>query len=74
MEISFSERQQRILAARSAESGRSVGDLIAEAIDRMVDDQNWFDAQLQVGVDQMERGEFLEEDEMDARVAGMLKA
>ena len=55
----------------AARTGRSEQELLAEAVDRMVADQRWFDAQVQVGIDQIARGEFLEEDEMDARVARM---
>lgn len=57
----------------AARTGRSEQELLAEAVDRMVADQRWFDAQVQVGIDQIARGEFLEEDEMDARVARMMR-
>jgi hypothetical protein len=32
----------------------------------------WFEAQVQVGIDQIKRGEFIGEEEMDARVERML--
>ncbi len=57
----------------AARTGRSEQELLAEAVDRMVADQRWFDAQVQVGIDQIARGEFIEEDEMDARVARMMR-
>ena len=57
----------------AARTGRSEQELLAEAVDRMVADQRWFDAQVQVGIDQIARGEFLEEDEMDARVSRMMR-
>jgi predicted transcriptional regulator len=34
----------------------------------------WFKAQVQVGVDPIARGEFIEEEEMDARVERMLQS
>ena len=34
--------------------------------------EEWFQQQVQIGVDQIARGEFLEEEEMDARVERML--
>ena len=40
----------------------------------MLADQDWFDAQVQIGIDQIARGEFLEEEEMNERVARMLRA
>ena len=71
MDVHLPERQSAELAGMAARTGRSEQELLAEAVDRMVADQRWFDAQVQVGIDQIARGEFLEEDEMDARVARM---
>jgi predicted transcriptional regulator len=33
----------------------------------------WFKAQVQVGMDQIQRGEYIEEDEMDSRIERMLR-
>jgi predicted transcriptional regulator len=73
MDVHLPERQSAELAGMAARTGRSEQDLLAEAVDRMVADQRWFDAQVQVGIDQIARGEFIEEDEMDARVARMMR-
>ena len=43
-------------------------------MDRLLAQEEWFDAQVQLGIDQIARGEFLEEEEMDARVARMMRA
>jgi len=59
MELPLTERQQSSLSTVAALSGRSASDLVAK---------------VQIGIDQIARGEFLEEDEMDERVARMLKA
>ena len=74
MELPLTERQQSSLATLAAQSGRSASDLLIEAVDSMIAHQDWFDAQVQIGIDQIARGEFLEEEEMDERVARMLKA
>jgi predicted transcriptional regulator len=55
-------------------TGRSADALAVEAVDRLLAQENWFDEQVQLGIDQIARGEFLEEDEMDARVARMMRA
>jgi len=34
----------------------------------------WFKQQVQVGIDQIARGEFIEEEEMDARAERMLQS
>jgi predicted transcriptional regulator len=73
MELSLSEQQQASLQHLSTQTGRSTGDLVAEAVDRMLAQERWFDAQVQIGLDQIARGEFLEEKEMDARFAALLR-
>jgi predicted transcriptional regulator len=44
-----------------------------EAVDRLLEQETRFDEQVQLALDQIARGEFLEEEEMDARVARMLR-
>ena len=74
MEIQLPERQQLSLAALAVQTGRSTNELLTEAVDRLLAHEEWFAAQVQIGIDQIASGEFLEEDEMDARVQEMLKA
>jgi predicted transcriptional regulator len=74
MELQLPERQAAGLASLSTRTGRSTSELAAEAVDRLLAEENWFDSQVQLGIDQIARGEFLEEEEMDARVARMMRA
>jgi predicted transcriptional regulator len=74
MDLQLPERQTTGLASLSALTGRSPGELVAEAVDRLLAEEIWFDAQVQLGIDQIARGEFLEEEEMDVRVARMMRA
>ena len=74
MDLQLPERQAAEFASLSMRTGRSASELAVEAVDRLLAQENWFDAQVQLGIDQMARGEFLEEDEMDARVARMMRA
>ncbi len=53
--------------------GRSTDELVTEAVDRLLAEDRWFQEQVQVGIDQIARGEFLEETEMDLRFARMLQ-
>lgn len=73
MELQLPERQAEALVNLSSRTGRSATDLVVEAVDRLLAQENWFDAQVQLGIDQIARGEFLEEEEMDARVARMIR-
>jgi len=59
-----------MLATRT---GRSPDELVEEAVDRLLAHEAWFDEQVQLGVDQIARGESLTEEEMDTRVARMLQ-
>ncbi|MGB8259196.1 MAG: hypothetical protein WCE75_02545 [Terracidiphilus sp.] len=74
MDLQLPERQTAGLVSLSTRTGRSPGELVAEAVDRLLAQESWFDAQVQLGIDQIARGEFLEEQEMDARVARMIRA
>jgi predicted transcriptional regulator len=73
MNLQLPERQAAALASLSTRTGRSADELAAEAVDRLLAQENWFEAQVQLGIDQIARGEFLEEEEMDARVARMMR-
>ncbi|MFZ1083559.1 MAG: hypothetical protein WAN35_01190 [Terracidiphilus sp.] len=74
MELLLPERQTAGLASLAHRTGRSASELAVEAVDRLLAQEDWFDAQVQLGIDQIARGDFLEEDEMDARVARMIRA
>jgi predicted transcriptional regulator len=74
MDLQLPERQATGLANLAMRTGRSSSELAVEAVDRLLAQENWFDAQVQLGIDQIARGEFLEEEEMDARVARMTRA
>jgi predicted transcriptional regulator len=73
MDLQLSEAQAAGLASLSIRTGRSASDLAVEAVDRLLAEESWFDAQVQLRIDQIARGEFLEEEEMDARVARMMR-
>lgn len=73
MDLQLPERQAQALVSLSSRVGRSAADLVVEAVDRLLAQEAWFDAQVQLGIDQIARGEFVEEGEMDARVARMIK-
>jgi predicted transcriptional regulator len=57
----------------AATTGRGTDDLVQEAVARLLAHNEWFKQQVQVGLDQIARGEFIEEEEMDARVERMLQ-
>ena len=74
MDLHLTEQQLNSLAVLSAQTGRSPDDLIRDALNRMLAHEKWFEDQVRIGIDQFSRGEFLEENEMDERVARLLRA
>jgi predicted transcriptional regulator len=74
MDLQLPEPQATGLASLAIRTGRSASELAVEVIDRLLAEENLFDAQVQLGIDQIARGEFLEEEEMDGRVARMMRA
>jgi len=73
MEVRLPEQQEARLAALAAQTGRGPDDLIQEAVERLLADSDWFQRQVRIGIDQIAQGQFIEEDEMDARVERMLR-
>jgi predicted transcriptional regulator len=74
MEISLLPEQEAQLNEIAARTGRGTDDLIQEAVAKFLSFQEWLKQQAQVGIEQIERGEFIEEEEMEARVERMLNS
>src|SRR5205823_1994110 len=73
VEVHIPPKQEAQLGELAARTGRGTDDLIQEAIDRLLAYNQWFHEQVQAGLDQLDRGEYIEEDAMDARVQRMMK-
>jgi predicted transcriptional regulator len=73
MEVHLPQGQEAELNELAARTGRGTDELVQEAVARLLAHNEWFQEQVQVGLDQIQRGEFIEEEEMDARVARMLR-
>ena len=74
MEVHLPQNQEAQLNELAAKTGRGTDDLVQEAVARLLAHDEWFKEQVQVGIDQINRGEFIEEEEMDARVERMLQS
>lgn len=72
MEVILPHNQESQLNELALKTGRRTDDLVQEAVARLLAHNDWFKQQVQVGIDQIARGEFIEEDEMDARIERML--
>jgi len=74
MDVHLPESQEAELNDLAAKTGRGTNELVQKAVAKLLAHSEWFKAQVQVGIDQIERGEFIEEEEMDARVERMLQS
>jgi predicted transcriptional regulator len=72
MELPLTPMQEEKLNAIARHEGKNVGDLLVETASSLLasEEQRWADVEHALG--QAERGELLDEDEMDRRVARML--
>ena len=63
-----------VITGLARRAGRETDDLVQEAVARLLAHSEWFQNQVQVGIDQIARGEFIEEEETDARVKRMIES
>ena len=73
MEVHLPQNQEAKLNELATRTGRGTDDLVQEAVARLLAYDDWFKEQVQVGIDQIERGEFIEEEEMASRIERMLR-
>jgi predicted transcriptional regulator len=73
MEIQITPEQEARLTSLAAHVQKTPSELVVEAALRVLDEHEHFLAFIQEGIDQADRGEFIEEEEMDARVERMLR-
>lgn len=64
MEVYLPPTQEAQLTELAVKTGRGTDALVQEAVARLLSHTEWFKQQVQIGVDQMARGEFIEEEEM----------
>ena len=74
MEIPFTVEQEAQLARIATKSGIDAPRLVKEAALRLLNEEARFLAAVREGIAQADRGEFIEEEEMDARLEQMLRS
>lgn len=73
MEVHLTPNQEAQLNELAATTGRRTDELVQEAVDRLLAYNNWFKEQVQVGLDQIKRGEFVEDEKVRARIERMFQ-
>jgi predicted transcriptional regulator len=74
MEVHFTQEQEAQLAQIANNAGINAEGLVRKAALRLIENDMRFRAAVREGIAQADRGEFIEEDEMDARIAHMLRS
>ena len=74
MEIHFTPEQEAHLAQIATQAGTDAERLVKEAAVRLLEENVRFRAAVRQGIAQADRGEFIEEEEMDARLEKMLRS
>ena len=74
MEVHFTPEQQAKLAQVAAQQGRAPDQLVQDFVDRYLENETRFLEGVERGIAAANRGEFIEEEEMNARVERMLKS
>lgn len=73
MEVHFTPEQEAQLTEIGVKGGTDPERLVKEVLMRYLDEEAQFIAAIEEGIAAAERGEFIEEEEMDARVERMFK-
>ena len=74
MEVHFTPEQETQLAQIATKEGVDAERLVKSAALRLLEEDERFRAAVREGIAQADRGEFIEEDEMDARFEQMLRS
>lgn len=73
MEVKLTPEQEARFAQMATRAGTAPESLVKDVLVRYLEDETRFLAAVEKGIAAAERGEFIEEEEMDARVERMFK-
>lgn len=74
MEIHFSPETEDKLNRIASQSGRQAGQIVEELVEAYVDHDQWFRQEVEKGLAQLDRGEFIEHDEVMAKIEKMFRS
>ena len=74
MEVYLTPHQESGLNELATATGRGTDQLVQEAVDRLLAYNTWFKEQVQVGLDQMSQDEFVDDEEVLARIERMFQS
>jgi predicted transcriptional regulator len=71
MEVHFSPEFEAELKRVASANGRGAEQLVQEIVETYLDHDQWFKAEVQKGLGQLDKGEFVDHDEVVARIERM---
>ena len=74
MEVQFTPEQETQLSQIAGHNGKPAEQLVKDAALRILENDSRFRAGVQKGIEAADRGNFIEEAEMDARIEQMLQS
>ena len=74
MEVHFTPEQETQLSQIATRAGIDAERLVKDAAVCLLQEEARFSAAVREGIEQADRGEFIEEEEMDARLEQMLRS
>jgi predicted transcriptional regulator len=74
MEVHFTTEQQARLVEVAGRSGKDAEEIVREAVARMLEDDANFVKGVKLGIASLDRGEFVEHQEVKARVDRLLRS
>ena len=74
MDVHLTPQQETRLNELATTTGRGTDELVQEAVDRLLAYDAWFKEQVRVGLDQINRGEFVEDKEVRGRIERMFQS
>ena len=74
MEVHFTPEQEAQLSQIATHNGQPAEQLVKDAALRILENNARFRAGVQRGIEAANRGDFIEEEEMDARIEQMLQS
>jgi predicted transcriptional regulator len=74
MEVHFTPEQEAQLSQIADHTGTLAADLVKDAALRLLEEDGRFRAAVRKGIEQANRGEFIEEEEMDLHIKRMLQS
>jgi predicted transcriptional regulator len=74
MEVHFTPEQEALLAQAATHNGKQAEQLVKDATLHMLENEARFRAGVRKGIEAADCGEFVEEEEMDARIERLLQS